>query len=143
MLNPKNLQGSHSNVGRVRITSNKSSRKSTALVTARQYIWGDGEQEGGGRAPAPAFKRLTLSPTKGKGGRGAGPRVGRSLVKHWPPRISRHCLVSTSTRAPVSTADAYLGSRSEPTQKAVGCPKGRDGDVWVQGGVRATWGPRS
>jgi len=71
-----------------------------------------------GCAPAPAFKRLTLSPQRHRGLRGqAGPRVGRSLVKHWPCRISRHCLVSTSTRAPVSSADAYLGSRSEPIQR--------------------------
>lgn len=95
---------------------NKRSHKSTALVTVWQYIWGTVGRRGW--APAPAFKRLTLSPQRHRGLWGqAGAWVGRSLVKHWPSWISRHCLVSSCTRAPVSSADTYLGSRSEPIQR--------------------------
>lgn len=102
--------------GRVRSTETKGPRKSTALVTVWQYIWGTVGRRG--CAPAPAFKRLTLSPQRHRGLWGqAGAWVGRSLVKHWPSWISRHCLVRSSARAPVSGADTYLGSRSEPIQR--------------------------
>lgn len=50
-----------------------------------------------------------------------GARQGREWAARWlnigRPGSPRHCLVSSSTRAPVSGADAYLGSRSEPIQR--------------------------